>query len=209
MKKLKILLLLTAFMLFGLVLTNELMSFQARHYIYDTTEAIPKNKVGLILGAGKYTQSGHINSYYQFRLDAAVELYKAGKIEFILISGDNGRTTYDEPTTFKTDLIARGIPENKIFLDYAGFRTLDSVVRSKEIFGQDSITIISQQFHNERAIYLAKNYGINAIAYNAKDSYNHQRSKTRFREYFARAKASIDVICNVEPKFLGKKIEIK
>ena len=209
MKKLKIILLLTAFILFGLVLTNELMSFQARHYIYDTTEAIPKNKVGLILGAGKYTQSGHINSYYKFRLDAAVELYEAGKIEFILISGDNGRKTYDEPTTFKTDLIARGIPENKIFLDYAGFRTLDSVVRSKEVFGQDSITIISQQFHNERAIYLAKNYDINAIAYNAKDSYNHQRSKTRFREYFARAKASIDVIFNVEPKFLGKKIEIK
>lgn len=209
MKKLKIILLLTAFILFGLVLTNELMSFQARHYVYDTTEAIPKNKVGLILGAGKYTQSGHINSYYKFRLDAAVELYEAGKIEFILISGDNGRKTYDEPTTFKTDLMARGIPENKIFLDYAGFRTLDSVVRSKEIFGQDSITIISQQFHNERAIYLAKNYDINAIAYNAKDSYNHQRSKTRFREYFARAKASIDVIFNVEPKFLGKKIEIK
>lgn len=209
MKTLKILILLIVFVLFGLILTNEMMSFQARHYIFDTTEAIPKNKVGLVLGAGKYTQSGHINSYYKFRLDAAVELYEAGKIEFILISGDNSRTTYDEPTTFKTDLIARGIPENKIFLDYAGFRTLDSVVRSKEIFGQDSITIISQQFHNERAIYLAINYDINAVAYNAEDGYNHHRSKTRLREYFARAKASIDVIFNVEPKYLGDKIEIK
>ncbi|MCB0383707.1 MAG: YdcF family protein [Psychroserpens sp.] len=185
------------------------MSFQARHYLYDTTEAIPKNKVGLVLGTGKLTANGHINLYYKFRLDAAVKLFEAGKIEFILISGDNSRETYDEPTTFKTDLIARGIPENKIVLDYAGFRTLDSVVRSKEIFGQDSITIISQQFHNERAIYLAKNYNINAVAFNAKDSYNHYKSKTRLREYFARVKASIDVTFNVEPKFLGKKIEIK
>ena len=145
MKKLKILVLLTVLLLFGLILTNAMVSFQARNHIYDTTENIPKNKVGLILGAGKYTASGHINSYYKYRLEAAVELYKAGKIEFILISGDNGRKTYDEPTTFKIDLIAKGIPENRIFLDYAGFRTLDSVVRSKEIFGQDSITIISQK----------------------------------------------------------------
>lgn len=209
MKKLKIFILLTILLLLGLILTNGMMSFQARHYIFDSTEAIPKNKVGLILGTGKHTASGHINLYYKFRLDAAVELYEAGKIEFILISGDNGRKTYDEPTTFKTDLIARGIPENKIYLDYAGFRTLDSVVRSKAIFGQDSITIISQQFHNERAIYLAKNYNIYAVGYNAKDSYNHHKSKTRFREYFARAKASIDVLFNVKPKFLGAKIDIK
>ncbi|WCO00856.1 SanA/YdcF family protein [Psychroserpens ponticola] len=209
MKKLKIFILLFICILIGISFTNFMVSFQARNLIYNTTESIPKNKVGLILGAGKYTANGHINSYYKHRLDAAVKLYKAGKIEFILISGDNGRKTYDEPTTFKTDLIAKGIPENKIFLDYAGFRTLDSIVRAKEIFGQDAITIISQQFHNERAIYIAKNFDINAVGFNAKDSYNHHRSKTRFREYFARAKASIDILFNVEPKFLGKKIEIK
>lgn len=209
MKKLKIFVLIFFCFLFGLIITNFIVSFKARNYMYDTTERIPKNRVGLLLGTIKHTANGHINSYYKHRLEAAVKLFKAGKIEFILISGDNGIKTYDEPTTFKNDLIANGVPENKIFLDYAGFRTLDSVVRAKEIFGQDSITIISQQFHNERAIYLAKNYNINAIGFNAKDSYNHHRSKTRFREYFARAKASIDVVFNVEPKFLGEKIEIK
>ena len=101
------------------------------------------------------------------------------------------------------------MPENKIFLDYAGFRTLDSVVRSKEIFGLNSITIISQKFHNERAIYLAKNFKINAIAYNATDIQGRYGIKTKLREYIARTKASMDVLFNVQPKFLGEKIEIK
>jgi SanA protein len=186
-----------------------MVTSQAEDFIYDSVEYIPKNKVGLLLGAVKMTSNGNVNSYYTHRLNGAIELYNAGKIEFILISGDNSTKDYDEPTTFKTDLIANGIPESKIFLDYAGFRTLDSVIRAKEIFGQSSITIISQQFHNERAIYLAKHNDINAIAFNVKDSYNHRRSKTQFREYFARAKASIDVFFNVEPKFLGDQIEIK
>lgn len=209
MKQLKILLLLALFILFGLLLTNKMISYQAEGFVFDSVEDIPKNKVGLLLGAGKITSNGNINSYYTHRLNGAIELFKAGKIEFILISGDNSTKNYDEPTTFKTDLIAQGIPENKIFLDYAGFRTLDSVIRAKEIFGQHSITIISQKFHNERAIYLAKHHNIEAIAFNVKDSYNHTRSKTQLREYLARAKASIDILFNVNPRFLGDKIEIK
>jgi SanA protein len=208
-KNLKILLLLILFILFGLLLTNKMMSYQAEDFLFDSVEDIPKNKVGLLLGAGKITSNGNINSYYTHRLNGAIELYKAGKIELILISGDNSTKDYDEPTTFKTDLIAQGIPENKIFLDYAGFRTLDSVIRAKEIFGQHSITIISQKFHNERAVYLAKHHNIKAIAFNVKDSYNHTRSKTQLREYLARAKASIDILFNVDSKFLGDKIEIK
>lgn len=208
-KQLKILLLLIVFILFGLILTNKMVSYQAEGFLFESVEDIPKKKVGLLLGAGKITSNGNINSYYTHRLNGAIELYKAGKIEFILISGDNSTKDYDEPTTFKTDLIAQGIPENKIFLDYAGFRTLDSVIRAKEIFGQHSITIISQKFHNERAVYLAKHHDIKAIAFNVKDSYNHTRSKTQLREYLARAKASIDILFNVDSKFLGDKIEIK
>ncbi|OUR99334.1 protein SanA [Flavobacteriales bacterium 33_180_T64] len=209
MKKLKLIFLLGVFILIGLIMTNYMVIYKAKGCIYNSVDAIPKNKVGLLLGAVKVTSNGNINSYYTHRINAAVDLYKAEKIEFILISGDNSRKNYDEPTTFKTDLIIKGIPEDKIFLDYAGFRTLDSVIRAKEIFGQTEITIISQQFHNERAIYLAKHNNINAIGFNAKDSYNHHGSKTQLREYFARAKASIDVLFNVEPKFLGKKINIK
>ena len=171
---------------------------------YDDINNIPKNNVGLVLGASKWTSSGRINLFYQHRVDAAVALYKAGKINYILVSGDNGRKDYDEPSDFKNDLVAKGIPEAHIFLDYAGFRTLDSIVRAKEIFGQNAITIISQQFHNERAIYIAQHYDIEAIAYNAKDVY-----KTPPREYLARTKARLDLLFNVKPKFLGDKIAIK
>jgi len=204
MKKLKIALLIIVVISIGVVSTYHWMSFKTRHQVYDSVNAIPKNKVGLLLGTGKYAASENINLFYKYRIDAVVKLYKAGKIEYILVSGDNSRKDYDEPTDFKKDLIAQGIPEDKIFLDYAGFRTLDSIVRAKEIFGQTSITIISQKFHNQRAIYIAKQYGIDAVGFNAKDVYN-----SHFREYLARSKASLDLVFNVQPKFLGEKIAIK
>lgn len=209
MKKLKRLLFLLILIVFGLMVTDYMISYQAKDHVYNSVSEIPKNKVGLLLGTSKFLSNGNINLYYTYRINAAVALYKANKIEFVLISGDNGSVSYDEPTTFKNDLIAKGIPEAKIFLDYAGFRTLDSVIRAKDIFGQESITIISQQFHNERAIYLANNNEIKAIAFNAKDVQGRYGLKVRLREYLARAKAAIDVVCNVEPKFLGDKIEIK
>lgn len=209
MKYIKITLLLLIFIFIGMIFTSFFITYKASEYLYNNTETIPKNKVGLVLGASKYTSNGNINLYYKYRVDAALELYKAKKIDFLLISGDNSREGYDEPTDFKNDLIAEGIPEDKIYLDYAGFRTLDSVIRAKEIFGQNSITIISQKFHNERAIYLAKNNNIKAIAFNAKSIVGSYGLKTQLREYLARAKASIDVFFNIEPKFLGDKIEIK
>ncbi len=204
MKKLKIALLIIVVISIGVVSTYHWMSFKTRHQVYDSVNAIPKNKVGLLLGTGKYAASGNINLFYKYRIDAVVKLYKAGKIEYILVSGDNSRKDYDEPTDFKKDLIAQGIPEDRIFLDYAGFRTLDSIVRAKEIFGQTSITIISQKFHNQRAIYIAKQFDIDAVGFNAKDVYN-----SHFREYLARSKASLDLVFNVQPKFLGEKISIQ
>jgi SanA protein len=208
MKYIKILVLLITFLSISTVLTSFWIDLKSKGKTYDSVELIPKNKVGLVLGAGKFTSNGEINLYYIYRVEAAVALYNSGKIDYILISGDNGRTDYDEPTDFKNDLIAKGIPAEKIYLDYAGFRTLDSVVRAKEIFGQNTFTIISQKFHNQRAIYLAKSYGIEAIGYNAKDVMGAYGLKTQLREYLARAKASLDVFFNVEPKFLGEKITI-
>ena len=136
-------------------------------------------------------------------------MYKSGKISYILVSGDNSTEYYNEPEQFKKELIKHGIPEDKIFLDYAGFRTLDSVVRAKKVFGQSKITIISQKFHNERAIYIAEKHGIDAIGFNARDVSKNYGFKTKVREYFARSKAIIDVVFNVDPKFLGDKIEIE
>ncbi len=208
MKYVKIILLLIAFLCISTVFTSFWIDHKAKGKTFDSIDEIPKNKVGLVLGTGKYTSNGSINLYYKYRIDAAVTLYNSGKVDYLLISGDNSSKNYDEPTEFKNDLIAQGIPPEKIFLDYAGFRTLDSVVRAKEIFGQHTFTIISQKFHNQRAIYLAKSYGIDAIGYNAKDVMGAYGLKTQIREYLARAKASLDVFFNVEPKFLGKKITI-
>ena len=169
------LILIGVLLFLGVFITYHWMSFKTRNQVFDNLESIPKNKVGLVLGTAKHMTDGTINLYYKYRIDATVELYKAGKIEYVLVSGDNSTKYYDEPSTFKQDLIAKGIPENRIYLDYAGFRTLDSVVRAKEIFGQTSITFISQKFHNQRAIYIANDYDIDAVGYNAKDVYDFHK----------------------------------
>lgn len=177
--------------------------------VFYSLENIPFNNVGLLLGTAKMLSNRHSNLYYKYRIEAAVKLFKAGKIRFILVSGDNSTRRYNEPTTIKKDLEFKGISADKIYLDYAGFRTLDSVVRSKQIFGQNSITIISQQFHNERAIFIAERKGINAIGFNAEDVNTYYGFKTKLREKFARVKMVIDLVFNKQPKFLGNKIEIK
>jgi SanA protein len=192
-----------------ILFANYSIGKSAESKVFSDTSNIEKNKVGLVLGTAKYLKSGYLNLYFKYRIDATVKLYKAGKIEFVLVSGDNGNTEYDEPTDFKEALIERGIPADKIYLDYAGFRTLDSVVRAKEIFGQEKITIISQQFHNERAIFLAEKKGIDALGFNAQDVSGRYGLRVRLREYLARTKVFIDILLRVKPKFLGDKIEIK
>ncbi|MCB9244932.1 MAG: YdcF family protein [Flavobacteriales bacterium] len=195
--------------LIGIYSANRLVERAAAEKVFNSTEIIPHNKVGLFLGTGKFLANGEINLYYAHRIEAAVELFKAGKVDFILVSGDNSTRDYDEPSTIREDLIRKGIPPDKIYLDYAGFRTLDSVVRCKEIFGQNSITIISQQFHNERALYIAKRNGIDAVGFNARDVSVHYGLKTKLRERFARVKMVLDLIFGKRPKFLGDAIEIK
>ncbi|MGI9526577.1 MAG: SanA/YdcF family protein [Weeksellaceae bacterium] len=203
-----ILLLIVSILGFVFVAHNSIAS-KAEGKTYDFVDDIPHNRVGMVLGTSKLLANGQINLYFKYRIDAVLELYENHKIDFILISGDNGDEYYDEPNDFKDELIKRGIPEEKIYLDHAGFRTLDSVVRAKEIFGQNNLTIISQKFHNERAIYLAEENNIHAIGFNARDVDGKLGLKVKLREYLARAKVFIDIILKVEPKFLGKKIEIK
>lgn len=187
---------------------NRHVSHTTKIQLYSNASDLPYNRVGLLLGTGKYLNSGYVNLYYQYRIDATLALYKAGKIEYVLVSGDNSRKNYDEPSEIKNDLVAGGIPKSRIVLDYAGFRTLDSVVRSKLVFGLDSITIISQPFHNERAIYLANKKGINAVAFNAKDVSQKYGFKTQVREKLARVKMMLDLLFGKAPKFLGEKVEI-
>lgn len=188
--------------------TNYAIEKTTKNKTYFSTTDIKKNKVGLLLGTAKYYKDGGINLYFKYRIDAAVALYNSGKIDYILVSGDNRSLNYNEPMTFKKELIKRGIPASRIFLDYAGFRTLDSVVRSKAIFGQEEITIISQKFQNQRAIYIAERKGIKAIGFNAQDMQGTDGFKIKLREYFARTKAFLDIVFDVQPKFYGEKIII-
>jgi len=185
------------------------ISKQTSEKIYTQVNKIPPNKVGLLLGTSKYLSSGHINLYYKYRIEAVTKLYRSGKIKFILISGDNGSKSYNEPELMKQDLVENNIPEANIFLDYAGFRTLDSVLRAQKIFGQNTFTVISQEFHNERALYLAHHFNIEAIAFNAKDVKLNYGFKTQLREKLARCKMMLDLLFKVEPKYLGDSIKIE
>ncbi|QNR23626.1 SanA/YdcF family protein [Croceimicrobium hydrocarbonivorans] len=169
---------------------------------------VPEKKVALVLGTSEFLKNGSTNLYFKFRVEAVARLWKAGKIKYVLVSGDNSKKDYDEPSAMKEALIERGVPANRIVLDYAGFRTLDSVVRAKEVFGQDDILIVSQQFHVERALILADFKGIEAYGYNAVDVEVYSGFKTKVREYFARIKLWLDLVVGVDPKFLGEPVSI-
>ncbi len=175
---------------------------------------MPSNKVGLVLGAVKTLPSGYPNRYFKYRIQAAYDLYKSGKVEYLLVSGDNHTKGYNEPEDMRNDLIAMGVPADKIYMDYAGFRTLDSVVRCSEIFGQDKFTIVSQKFHNERAVFIGEKKGLDLIAYNANAVGRRNFpiinvDRNQLRELLAKTKAVLDLyILNKQPRFSGKKIVI-
>ena len=184
------------------------IGYDSEEYVTQNISKLPNEKVGLVLGTSKSLRNGSDNPYFFNRIEAAEELFKSGKIKYIIVSGDNSTENYNEPEDMQNELIARGIPKTKIFLDFAGLRTLDSVVRAKEIFGQTSYIIISQRFHNERAVFLAQKKGIEAYGYNAKDVDKEVGFKTNFREYFARVKVFWDLFFGVNPKFGGSKVII-
>ncbi|WP_252178952.1 ElyC/SanA/YdcF family protein [Endozoicomonas sp. 4G] len=187
---------------------NWLVNTKTSSRLYDNVESISYNEVGVLLGTSKYAREGGNNDHYDLRLKAAYLLYTRNKIDYILISGDNGTPYYDEPSTIRKDLLKMGIPAEKIYRDYAGFRTLDSILRAKFVFGLDRFTIISQAYHNKRALYIAQNNNINAIAFNAGDGANSDLSN-KTREMLARVLAVLEVHwLNTGPKYLGPTIDI-
>lgn len=193
----------------ALYISNYLVVQSAENKTFTSVEEIPYNRVGVVLGTSKYRRGHTPNLYFDYRIEAAVELYSAGKIDFIIVSGDNRFVDYNEPQQMMDDLIAAGIPKEKIFLDYAGFRTLDSVIRAHKVFGQKQYTIISQKFHNERAIFIANKHGLDVIGYNAKDVTKSYGFKTNTREKMARVKVILDIIIGIQPKFLGEQIAVE
>ena len=178
--------------------------------VYNSIEEVPERKIGLVLGCSKFLSNGRKNLYFQQRIDAAKELYFSDKVKFLLVSGDNSTKYYDEPTTMKKDLIALGVPGNKIYCDYAGLSTLDSVVRTKEVFKENQFIVISQGFHVRRAIYLGLAHDIDLIGYAPQGVSGLGSLKTELREFLARGKALLDVkFLNRQPKFLGEPVIIK
>ncbi len=208
----RVVLSLSAFLLLVVAFTiyaNVRVGNAAEKRLYATVDSVPHNKVALLLGTNPLNRWGRPNSYFTNRINTAAELYHAGKVDFIIASGDNHTKLYDEPTAMRDSLIAHGVPEDRIILDFAGFRTLDSVVRAKEVFGCDSLTIISQADHNARALYLAEANGMEAVAISAPlRAGRWVRTRLALREWLARDKMMLDIWFGKQPHFLGEKIEI-
>lgn len=189
---------------------NAWVAKTARDRCYKSLEEIPATPVGLVLGtAPTVNHSGMPNLFFTKRIQAAADLFKAGKVRALIVSGDNSLQSYDEPTAMKLALIDAGVPEDRIFCDYAGLRTLDSVVRAKSIFGQSHFTIISQHFHNERAVFLALHHDLNVEAYDAQDIPHSAAPAVYAREYVARVQAVMDILTKAQPKFAGPPVKIQ
>jgi len=172
--------------------------------LYDEAAEVPQSQVGLVLGCAKYFQ-GRPNLYFKARIEAAVDLWEEGKVACFIVSGDNHKHGYNEPEDMKAAMVEAGVPAEKIVCDYAGFRTLDSIVRAKDVFGAEEIVLVSQKFHNERAAYIAESIGLKVTGLNAEAVTGSAATKTDAREKLARVKMWLDVnLLGTEPKFLGK-----
>ena len=194
--------------IFGIIYSNYVIN-SYEQYTFDNINEVPTVYSCILLGTSRKLNDGRDNQYYTHRIQASFDLYSKGKCKKIIVSGDNRTHQYNEPLDMKNDLIAKGIPDADIICDYAGLRTLDSVVRYKEIFGQETGIVVSQKFHNARAIYIARSNGIELFGYNATDVNKFGGFKTRVREILSKFKCMLEVnVLYTKPKHLGEKIKI-
>ena len=182
-------------------------------YIYASSDALRPAKAGLVLGSARLLRDYVSNPFFANRIAAAAELFKAGKVEYLIVSGNQARGGrphggYDEPADMRDALIAAGVPAQRIYRDYAGYRTLDSVVRAKEIFRQDRVIVISQPFHLERALFLARAHGLDADGFAAVDVPLRYAIRTDVREIGARVAAFVDVWLGTAPRQLGAPVQL-
>jgi len=177
--------------------------------LYTNVDDVPSRDVGLLLGTSQKLGNGDDNWFFKHRIAAAVQLYKAGKVHSLLVSGDNRTRSYDEPAMMTKALMEAGVPQSALTVDDAGFRTLDSVVRAQKVFGLQRFTIISQRFHTQRALLIADTYGADTIGFCANDVAFHDSMRTYFREALARIKVVLDLyVLHTGPKFLGPPLKV-
>lgn len=175
---------------------------------FDTLQNIPAEQVALVLGTAAETRGGGPNQYFVSRMKAAAALYHARKVEHLLLSGDNGTWGYNEPMDMRRTLIDLGVDSTDMTLDFAGFDTYDSVVRAKKVFGLQRFVIVSQRFHNERALYIAADQGIAAVAFDAEEAGIRRTKWSWVRERGARLKMWKDIVLGVDPHFLGEPVAL-
>jgi SanA protein len=154
--------------------------------LFDDLEAVPAREVGLVLGTSRLARAGRLNQYFRARIEAAAALYRAGKVRKLILSGNGVESDYNEPEDMRRALLNCGLPAEALFLDPAGVRTIDSILRARRVFSVGSFTIISQKFHNQRALFLSRAYGIDAIAFDADAVRKVSGYRAELREMIAR-----------------------
>jgi len=185
--------------------------------LHSTREAIitdparlPVNDVALVLGTSRYNANGSDNPFFRGRINTAAYLYHQGKVRHLLVSGDNGHNGYDEPTWMRDALMTRGVPGSAITLDYAGFRTLDSMARAKAVFGLHRFTIVTDDFHQARSIFLARSLGLEVVGFPSERVRYWWSKKVRTRELISRTVACLDVyVFHTRPKLYGPPVKIE
>jgi SanA protein len=186
--------------------TNIDVLSSASGLIFTDASTVPKSDVALVLGTSPHNSQGGPNLFFERRMNAAAEIYRAKRVKKLLVSGDNGSAYYDEPNAMKAALMQRGIPESDIVLDFAGFRTLDSVVRAHKVFGVQQCLIVTDDFHLPRALFIANQEGMNAVGFQTQPLPRRVSPWTFIREVGARSLVWLDVrVFNRQPKFLGPK----
>jgi SanA protein len=163
-----------------------LVGSAGRGRLYDDLNSVPTREMGLVLGTSRLARSGRLNQYFRARIEAAAALYHAGKVRKLILSGNGVESDYNEPEDMRRALLDRGLPGEALLLDPAGVRTIDSVLRARTTFSAGSFTIISQKFHNERALFLCRAYGIDAIAFDADAVRKVSGHRAELREVIAR-----------------------
>lgn len=177
-------------------------------YLFDDAANLPNVDVGLVLGAAPIGPEGGPNRYFEYRLDAAAALWRAGKVKYLLVSGDNSRPDYDEPSAMRAGLIARGVPASAIYRDFAGVRTRDSMLRARSVFGQQRLIVVSQGFHAARAIFLGRGEDIETWGLAARDVDRAYSIFTELRRYPSAVRAFLDVWFDTPPRHAGPSIAI-